>query len=222
MLNKYDDIRALVEKKLSCSAHNMDHVIRVYQLSMQIAEAEENVDMDVLVPAVLMHDIARVLESEDDTGETDHAVLGSEMSEMILREMDFDEGQIDAIKHCILTHRFRTDRRPETIEAKILFDADKLDVIGATGLCRTYMLAGQYGQKLYIEALDDDYTKENTVANGRLKNLSKHSPNVEYEIKFKSIPEKVYTKKAKEIAKERLTFMGSFFDRLKSEIDGNL
>ncbi|HEY8891267.1 MAG TPA: HD domain-containing protein [Clostridium sp.] len=217
---KYKKIVKIVEEKLTCSAHNLDHVFRVYNLCLLLSEHEEDVDLEVLIPAALLHDIARVEESKDETGEIDHAVLGSEIAEGILRKLKYKEEKIERIKHCIVSHRFRTGNEPNTIEAKILFDSDKLDVIGASGIARTFMLAGQFGQRLTVNQSLNEYLNINTVENGRVKDISKHTPFIEYEVKFKKIPNKLYTKKAKEIGKERLKFMEIYFNRLKSEIEG--
>ena len=217
---KYEKIIEIVQEKLTCSAHNLDHVFRVYNLCLLIAKDEKDVDLEILIPAALLHDIARVQESSDKTGKIDHAILGSEIAEDILRQLKYEEEKIKKIKHCIVAHRFRTGNEPNTIEAKILFDSDKLDVIGASGIARTFMLAGQFGQSLRVDESLDNYLKSNTVENGRLKDVSKHTPFIEYEVKFKKIPEKLYTKKAKEIGIERLKFMEDYFNRLKLEIEG--
>lgn len=217
---KYKKIIEIVQNKLTCSAHNLDHVFRVYNMCRLLAEYENNVDLEVLIPSALLHDIARVEESNDKTGEIDHAILGSEIAEHILIDLNYEKEKIEKIKHCIVTHRFRTGNEPKTIEAKILFDADKLDVIGASGIARTFMLAGQFGQRLIVDESIDDYLEINTVENGRLKDVSKHTPFIEYEVKFKKIPNKLYTKKAIEIGKERLKFMDEYFSKLKSEIKG--
>lgn len=217
---KHIKIKEIVEKELSCSAHNLDHVFRVYNLCILLSEHEENVDLEVLIPAVLIHDIARVKESKDKTGQIDHAVLGSEMAEQILKNLEYEEEQIQKIKHCITAHRFRTGNEPKTIEAKILFDADKLDAIGSVGIARCFMLSGQYGQSLSKPENLNEYMSINTTSNGRLKDVSKHSPFIEYEVKFKKIPDKLYTEKAKEIGINRLKYMDEFFKKLDLEIDG--
>lgn len=218
--SRYKKLVEIVSNKLSCSAHNLDHVFRVYKLCMLIAEAEDGVDLEVLIPAALLHDIARVEESQDQSGTIDHAVLGSEMAEEILLNLEYDIEKINRIKHCIIAHRFRTGNEPKTIEAKILFDADKLDVIGATGIARTFMLAGQFGQRLNQNNELDQYLESNSVENGRLKDVSKHSPLIEYEIKFKKIPNKLYTDKAKSIGHKRLEYMENYFNQLSSEFEG--
>ncbi|AQS05977.1 HD domain-containing protein [Clostridium beijerinckii] len=217
---KHKKIIEIVQDKLTCSAHNLDHVFRVYNLCLLIAQHEKDIDLEILIPSALLHDIARVEESQDKTGEIDHAVLGSVIAEDILRTLEYEEEKIEKIKHCIIAHRFRTGNEPNTMEAKILFDSDKLDVIGASGIARTFMLAGQFGQRLTVNESLDEYLEGNTVENGRLKDVSKHTPFIEYEVKFKKIPDKLYTDKAKEIGKERLKFMDEYFNRLKSEIEG--
>lgn len=217
---KHEEIKNIVEKELSCSAHDLDHVMRVYKLCLFLSKYEENVDLDILVPAALLHDIARVKESNDVTGQSDHAVLGAEIAGKILNDLSYDKEKIEKIKHCIRAHRYRTGNKPESIEAKILFDADKLDVIGAVGISRSFMLAGQFKQKILTNRYIEKYMSQNTVENGRLKDVSKHSPLIEYEFKFKKIPGKMYTEKAREMGIERLKFMQEFFDRLTDEIDG--
>ena len=221
MDKRIEMIKVRMELELSCSAHNIDHVMRVYNLCKLIAETEENVDMNILESAALLHDIARTIESDDTSGNLDHAVLGSMMAVGILEELEYSQEEIKQIQHCILTHRYRTGNIPQTIEAKILFDSDKLDVIGSVGISRTFMLAGQFGQRITAN-LSDEYTKTNTVQNGRLKDVSKHSPMMEYEYKFKNIPSKLFTQKGKDIGNHRLEYMKEFFERLDKEIKGEL
>lgn len=225
MEEKYQKIKKIVEKELSCSAHNMEHVLRVYNLCLHLAENESDVDLDILKTAALLHDIARVKEDKDDSGNTDHAILGAEMAEKILTDFGYSKDKIGAIKHCIVAHRFRSGNEPKTKEAKILFDADKLDVIGSIGIARSFIIAGQYGEKMYSDVPADEYIKDNLVdgkPNGRIKVISKHAPNLEFETKFKYIPNKLYTSKAKTIGEQRINFMKQFFDRLKKEINGKL
>lgn len=234
-------ILEIMQKELSSSAHSMDHVMRVHDLCMHLAAAEmaeraeskrthladgeKNVDLEVLEAAVILHDIARVRENSDNTGNTDHAVLGSEMAEKILQDLNFPKEKIEKVKHSIICHRFRTGNEPKTIEAKILFDADKLDTLGAVGIARLFMVAGEHGEKTYVDTPVEEYIKDNLVGgkpNGRIKNPSKHSPNLDFVTKVIHIPDKLYTNRAKEIARERLEYMRGFFGRLKNEVQGNI
>jgi uncharacterized protein len=224
MEEKYEKMKKIVEKELSCSAHNMEHVMRVYNLCMYLAESEP-VDLDVLKAAALLHDIARVKEDEDPSGDIDHALLGAEMAEEILKNLNYSLEKREKILHCIKSHRYRKSMNPQTREAHILFDADKLDVLGAVGVARCFMIAGKYNERIYTDIPLDEYVKDNTVdgkIHGRVKDISKHAPNIEFETKFKHIPDVLYSEKAREIAQERLKVMTDFFEQLKREIHGEL
>jgi len=227
MRNKYQKIREIVEKKMQGlpPSHDFSHVMRVYNLCLTIAKHENNVDLEVLKIAALLHDIARKEEVLDSSGNTDHAVLGAEIAEKILKDLGFTEDKISKIKHCIACHRYRGTNKPETVEAKILFDADKLDSIGAIGIARSFCWQGENKARIYSDVPLKEYIKENLVGgklNGKIKDKSKHAANLEFETKLKHIPERLYTERAKAIAKERMRFMNEFFLRLKKEINGEL
>ena len=230
MEEKYRRLKTIVEGEMqgASPAHDIDHVMRVYNLCLKLAKYEPDVHLDVLKTAALLHDVART--EEDKAGHShvmnvDHAVLGAEMSVNILRELGYSEEKIEQVKHCIVVHRFRGNSPPKTIEAKILSDADKLDVLGATGIARSFTIGGECGQKIYSNIAIDKYIKENLAGgkpNGRITDPTKHSSNLEFETKFKHIPDKLFTQKAREVARERLEYMEQFFDRLKREIEGRL
>lgn len=221
-------MKTIVGKEMegASPAHDINHVMRVYNLCLQLASYEQSVDMDVLKTAALLHDIARTREDKDGHSHVlnvDHAVFGAEMSDKILRELGYPTGKIDNVKHCIAAHRFRGGNLPKTIEAKILSDADKLDVLGATGIARSFTIGGENGQKIYSDTPIDEYIKENLAggkSKGRIIDPSKHASNLEFETKFKHVPDRLYTQKAREVARERLEYMKGFFERLESEIEG--
>jgi len=219
---KYNKLIKIVEREFSNdSSHTMEHVMRVFRHADQIASVETNIDKEILETAVLLHDIARVKEDMDNTGKIDHALLGAEIAVSVLKELGYPEEKIKKIKHCIQTHRYRSGYEPETMEAKILFDADKLDLLGAIGIARSYGIAGKYNQQIYSFTPLDEYIKDNLTggkSSGRIINIGTHSPNLEFETKIKNIPNRLYTDKAKEIARVRIKFMENFFDQLKKDI----
>jgi len=216
-------IREIVKAELSCSAHDLSHINRVYENCIYIAEnIDEKVDMTVLEIAALMHDIARVREDNDKDHKIDHALLGAEMAMNILKDFDLSEEQRKSICEAIKTHRYRGANVPQTIEAKILFDADKLDSVGAIGIARCYMFAGQFKQSLYNGAGADGYVDKNITGVGRVKDYSKNSPDLEFEIKLKHVSERLFTALAKEIAEKRILCMSAYFDELKGEMLGEL
>lgn len=212
-------IRKIVQKELLCSAHDLRHVYRVYKNCIYLSKFEKRVDVEVLKVAALFHDIARVKEDQDNTGKTDHAVLGAEMARKILTGIKYKK--INEVLHCIKSHRYRGVYRPSSIEAKILFDADKLDTLGAIGIARSYIIAGRYGQQIHTRANMKKYIQENLVdgmVNGKIIDVAKHTPNLEYDFKYKNLPKMLYTRKARELAKNRVDFMAEFFIRLNKEI----
>ena len=227
---EYQQLKAIVAKKMkgASPAHDIDHVMRVYNLCLKLAKHSPNVDLGILKISALLHDIARLREDKNGHSHSlkvDHAVLGAGMSAAILRRLGYSNERIEQVAHCIRAHRFRGENQPITMEAKILSDADKLDVLGATGVARSFTIGGECGQRIYSGIPVDEYVKKNFVGgkvNGRIIDPSEHSPNLEFETKFKRVPEKLYTEEARKIAKQRLGFMEQFFDRLKKEIAGEL
>ena len=122
----------------------------------------------------------------------------------------------------IETHRFRSDEEPSSVEAKILFDADKLDMIGAVGIARSFMIADKWGQRMYSNVNLEDYVKSNLVGGdpkGRIIDITLHTPNIEFENKFVHIPGRFYTDEAKRIAEKRLEFMARFYRELEKEFN---
>jgi len=203
---KYEKIKKAVEKELSCSAHHLDHVMRVYNLCLRLARNEE-VDLEVLKISALLHDIARAKEDNDQSGEIDHAKLSAVMARAILQKLDFPEEKIKHIQDCIISHRYRTGDGPTTKEARILFDADKLDTLGAIGIARQFAWVGKNKANIYKKADIVNYAKDNLGGgkiNGRIKDKTKHSPQIEFVTKIKFIVKKLHTKEAKKMAEERI------------------
>lgn len=227
MEEKFQKIKEIAEKELTnCSAHDIDHVLRVYNLALTIAENETDVDLEVLQAAVLLHDIGGAKEANDPTGNTDHAVVSREMAKPILEELGFLPDKISHIQDCILSHRYRTDNKPKTIEAKILFDADKLDGAGAVGLARGFAWVGKHKAKIYKTVANlEEYAQDNLVGgkfNGRIKDKSKHSAQIQWELKEKYLLEKLYTATAKKIGASRIAYAAQYLERLEKEIKGEL
>lgn len=136
-----DRIRAYVQEVLGpAGSHGLDHIERVTAMCERIGNIE-HADMAVLIPAALLHDIARPLEKEQGIP---HEQEGARMAEVFLTALPYTDGDIPAIAHAIRAHRFRSTETPATLEARILSDADKLDAMGAVGIARTFMRAGEH------------------------------------------------------------------------------
>lgn len=120
-------------------SHDWSHVERVLKTAVSLAK-KEKADIGIVKIATYLHDIGRKDLKE---GDYDHAAEGTKMARKILKNYKFSAEQINNICHCVETHRFRNNKVPKTKEAKCLHDADKLDVVGALGIARSYIYLGE-------------------------------------------------------------------------------
>ena len=186
-----NEIRRYMHSFAKDSAHDVSHVYRVLNHALKLAE-NYDVNMDILVAACLLHDIGRPAQFANPS--LCHAKVGSEMAYQFLKELGWSEEDCAHIKHCIIAHRFTQSAQPETVEAKILFDADKLDVIGALGIARTLQYEGKMNASL-IEFFN------------------------EYDRKLIKLYDVFYTKEAKQIATGGKDLLESFYCALQSQLD---
>jgi uncharacterized protein len=206
-----DDIKRYAMESFSRApgSHDWDHTRRVFNLSRHIGRVE-GADMEVLAIAAYLHDIARPLQDES-KGSVCHAQKGAEMVSELLEKMALSDDRKANIIHAVRAHRFRENARPETLEAKILFDADKLDAIGAIGIGRAFQFAGEVGAKLHSPFIAPEdsspYTEDDTGYR-------------EFRLKLSKIKDRMLTREGLRIAKERHEFMALFFKRFLKEYEG--
>ncbi len=189
------------------SAHDKEHIYRVLYAALDIASHEESVDYDVLTAACLLHDIGR--EEQAKNPKTCHAEAGSKMAYDFLLQSGWTQEQAGHVRACILSHRYRNDALPNSLEAKILFDADKIDATGTLGIARTLIYKGQVSQPLYT------VDEEGNVLDGG----AGEPPSFFHEYKFKL--EKLYgifyTARGWEIARKRRDAAAAFYNSLLAE-----
>lgn len=187
------------------SIHDEEHIYRVLYRALQIAQTIDGVNFEVLIAACLLHDIARPEQYADPT--VCHALCGGEKAEKFLLTNGFEAAFAAQVRACIETHRFRHNRQPQSIEAKILFDADKLDAAGTMGIARTLMYQGKTDQPLYAKAADGsiDFEPESFFH--------------EYQFKLKNIYDRFYTDAGRQIALRLRADAAAFYDALEAEID---
>lgn len=196
---------------LSCmrdSAHDKEHISRVLYTALDIAQTEEKVDYDILICACLLHDIGRREQFENP--KLCHAQVGGDKAYDFLVNNGFSRDFAEKVRACIKTHRYRRESPPESIEAKILFDADKIDAAGAVGIARTLVYKGKVGEPLY------SLTAEGTVSDG--KNDDKPSFFYEYRYKLENIYSGFLTKRGREIAESRRQTAVDFYNSLLKEV----
>lgn len=189
-------------------AHDRQHIYRVLYTALDLAD-EYIVDKDALIAAAMLHDIGRDAQFKDP--ECDHAIVGSEMAYEYLLSIGWNKNRAAHVKACIETHRYRSSNPAVSIEAKILFDADKLDAAGTMGIARTLMYNGIVSQPLY--SVDEN----GNVSSGGIDNEPSFFH--EYNWKLKNVYDKFYTSKAKIIAEERRKASIDFYESMYNEVD---
>ena len=191
--------------------HGFDHILRVLRLAERLARAE-GADLEIVRAAVLLHDA-----SGAETGgekRSDHQHHSAEFAKVILEAEGWTAERVVAVQHCIRAHRFRGDEAPQTLEAKILFDADKLDVIGAFGVARTLAYDVVMGWPFYAD-VSEEFRQTGVKVEGEV-----HSSYHEFIFKLGKIKDRLHTRSARELAEGRQKFLNEFFSQLHAEARG--
>lgn len=192
-------------------AHSAEHIYRVLHVALDIAAHEENVNTDALICACLLHDVARKAQAENPS--IRHAAAGAEMARTFLLEHSFVDDFANHVADCIRVHSTRDDQngfRFPSIEAKILFDADKLDVVGALGIARTLQYGAQHGEPLYSR------DENGNILDGS-ENTGRHSFLHEYHHDMRKTFNGFHTARAAEIAAGRRKIAEDFYNAILSE-----
>lgn len=198
--------------EVALPAHDSFHANRVRDVALRLAnECEGTVDRDVLAAAAWLHDIGRPAER---TGEIeDHDEWGAGEAAALLAAEDVSADRIAAIEHCVRAHSIRSGSpEPETLEAKLLFDADKLDAAGAVGIVRLACIVGERsgrtGEKYAV--IDDSSVQRAATADG---------PDVALLREWaRERLDELYTDPARRLGASRWEFMESFFARFADEL----
>lgn len=192
--------------------HGFDHIERVHRMAQKLAHTE-HAKVDIVEAAALLHDSQG--SAPDGSERPNHHLLSAEFAEKILKNEGWDEEKIKAVQHCIRAHRFRHNgEEPVTLEAKIIFDADKLDVLGAIGAARTLGYALKAQTPFFAEP-SEQFKNLGKEVNGEL-----HSAYHEYLFKLRKISSLLYTKSGKEVARHRQQVINEFFEELAAEFRG--
>lgn len=194
------------------AVHDFNHILRVLALAERIGQAE-GADLELVRAAVLLHD-AHGAAPADAAGRAAHHENSADFAAEVLKAEGWPADRIAAVQHCIRAHRYRGQERPQTLEAQVLFDCDKLDVLGAIGAVRTVAYAALAGEPLTGEP----------SARFRVS-LEKepgepHTPYHEFLFKLSRVKERLHTASARALAEARHRYLSEFFDQLHAEIAG--
>jgi uncharacterized protein len=190
-------------------SHNWEHTLRVCRLCERIGTVE-GVDMDVLLVAAYLHDIGRSFQ-DDSHGAVCHAEKGAHLAVPIVERLTLTAHQKENVLHCIRSHRYRSNHRPRTPEARVLFDADKLDAIGAVGVARAFLFAGEVGARLHGADTKIEETQPYSIDDTGYR---------EFKVKLCKIKDQILTREGQKLAAARHRIMVEFFNRFVEEYEG--
>jgi uncharacterized protein len=207
-----NETKEYVKNKLQgeCTGHDWWHTLRVYRTAKYIAE-KENANLFIVELAALLHDIA------DWKFNKDNIDIGVYVSEEWLKSLNVDNDIIMKVSNIIKTMSFKggtTDSNQETVEGKVVQDADRLDAVGAVGIARTFAYGGFKGREIY-----NPHIKPKTYNTfEEYKNSKETTINHFYE-KLLLLKNLMNTKTGKDIAEERHEFMETYLTQFFKEWD---
>ena len=188
------------------SAHDFEHVMRVYKNAKKICK-EEKANEKLILSAALLHDIVSYPKSDKRSKMS--SLESAKKSKQILKKYDFSKEEIMIISDAICDHSFSQNKVPKTLEGKILQDADRLDALGAIGIARVFATGGSLKRPFYN--LDDPFCKTRTP-DDKIWTVDHFFQKL---LKLESL---MNTKSGKVEAKRRTRVLKEFLNYLKQEI----
>lgn len=196
----------LTGRSVQDGAHDLGHVKRVVALARQLGEAE-GAEMSVVVPAAWLHDCVDVAKDSPDRPLASR--LAAAEAVRFLKGMGYPGEKLAAVYHAIEAHSFSRGKPPETLEAKVVQDADRLDAIGAVGIARCFLTAGAMESAMFHP--EDPF--------GRKRALDDRAYAVDhFYLKLLTLKETLHTEAARREAGRRHGFMREFLGELEREI----
>jgi len=189
------------------ASHDVFHARRVKLNTQAIANLEGDGNLHILTAAAYLHDLVNLPKNAPNRAQASR--LSANAAEPILKQLDFNAVDIKAVQHCIEAHSFSAGISPETIDAKILQDADRLESLGALGIARTFYIAAKMNSELFHG--------EDPFAINRELDDKRYAVD-HFKVKLLTLADTMQTDAGKTIALQRTTSMRSFLDALADEI----
>lgn len=202
-----DSLKDEVKKRIqNDSAHDFDHVMRVYKNAQKICK-KEKANEKLVLSAVLLHDI--IFHPKLDKRSKNSSIESAKESQKILKKYDFTPKEIKIISDAIQDHSFSRNKTPDTIEGKILQDSDRLDALGAIGIARVFATGGSLRRPFYNS--DDPFCKKRNP-DDKIWTIDHFFQKL---LKLESL---MNTKSGKIEAKKRTRILKEYLNHLKQEL----
>ncbi|WP_371504717.1 HD domain-containing protein [Nitrosopumilus adriaticus] len=202
-----DSLQAEVKKIIKNDpAHDFEHIMRVYKNAQKICK-KEKANEKLVLSAALLHDIISYPKSDKRSKMS--SIESAKKSQSMLKKYDFSDEEIQIISDAIRDHSFSQKKIPDTMEGKILQDADRLDALGAIGIARVFATSGSLKRPFYN--IDDPFCKK--------RNPDDNIWAVDHFFKkLLTLESLMNTKSGKLEAKKRTGILKKFLKQLKDEI----
>ncbi|MCL6284889.1 HD domain-containing protein [Ruegeria sp. 2012CJ41-6] len=199
-------LRAVTAERMAQDpAHDVAHLDRVWANAQAIDDG--SADPRILLAASYLHDLVNLPKDHPDRAQASR--MSAKAAEPILRDCGFTADQIAGTRHAIEAHSFSAGIPPESPEARILRDADRLDALGAIGIARAFSVAGSLHRALYEPA--DPFCKDRAPDDSQF--ALDH-----WRIKLLALPDDMLTTGGRALAEKRKALMLSFLHELAAEI----
>jgi uncharacterized protein len=204
LIKLQNEVKKIVAK--NDPAHDFEHILRVYKNAEKICKSEK-ADKKLVLSAVLLHDIISFPKSDkrSKTASTKSAIKAKK----ILKRFNFSMTEIKIIMDAIESHSFSKNKKPKTLEGKILQDADRLDALGSIGIARTFAVSGGENRPFY--------NKYDPFCSNRKPDDQKWTVDHFYK-KLLLLQTRMNTRFARNEAKRRTKILKKFLNDLKTEI----
>lgn len=206
MLKKEAFIKYLNRSTEFDAAHDIAHIERVVKNAEKIS-LEESSDREIVTAAAWLHDCVILTKNHPDRKKA--STLAAQKAAEFLATTSYPKNKIPAVAHAIESHSYSAGITPETQEAKIVQDADRLDALGAIGIARCFSVGGELNSRMYHP--DDPFAEAREIDD------SKWTVDHFYEKLFR-LPDLLNTDTARRIAERRVAYMRSFLGQLSTEI----
>jgi len=200
-------IQFISEEMTTDAAHDLNHIFRVVKTARQLA-IEEQAQLEIVIPAAYLHDCFTY--PKDHPERKQSAKVAADKACKFLLSINYPAQYIDAIHHAIMAHSYSAGLAPETLEAQIVQDADRLDAIGAIGIARCIQVGVSFGTELYHYP--------DILANRRELDDKRFTIDHFY-VKLFKIADSMQTRSAKKEAQKRKAFMQQYIEQLRNEVE---
>lgn len=188
------------------AAHDISHVQRVVKTAKKLA-MEEGADLSIVLPAAYLHDCFTY--PKDHPNRKQSSIIAAKKAVAFLESIDYPQQYHDAIAHAIEAHSFSANIRPNTLEAKVVQDADRLDALGAIGITRCIQVSSEFDAQLYD---DKDIFAQQRELDDKQFTLD------HFQTKLFKIAETMNTESARREAQKRKAFMQAYIEQLHDEV----